>query len=165
MRQNMQKSIDVLRSALLGIHHGNVSPALVGTVKISCYNQISLLDHLASIVGSGTRICVSIYDPAIIKSVESALQKSGFNAAIFSKKEIIVTVPQYSGEQRDKTIARIMSLGEDAKISVRNIRKHARSKMSEQDRKEQDKNIQLATDNFVEEIEDIIRLTIEKIKH
>lgn len=156
----MSKSIDNLRNSLIGIHQGNISVGLVSTVKVLCYGQYVPLQHVTSIIQSGNRISVSPYDANLLKSVEINLRQGGFNAAIFSKKEIIIQIPQMSGEQLQKTINHIKSLAEESKIAIRNIRKNFRTSLSEEDRKKMDKNIQQITDKSMQEIDNIVQSKI-----
>jgi len=164
LHEQMSKSLEILRDKLVGIHSGNVGVGIIGTVKVSCYDHQQIpLAHLSSITISGNRISIVPYDPTIIKAVELSLRKSNFNASIFSKKEVVVTIPQMSGEQKSKTIAIIKGLGEETKIAIRNIRKHFRSSLDDDDRKKSDNQIQKVTDEFISTIENLVESKIQQL--
>lgn len=163
LRSRMSKSIDVLYNNLLGVHHGGVTVGLVGCTKVNYYGQNTPLQHLASIVAADRRILVSPYDPLVLKQVESALKGSGFNAGIFSKKEIVVTVPLMSGEEVAKTVGRIKKIGEETKVSIRNIRRDFRDDLADDDRKKSDKSIQSVTDEFIEKADEIVSAKVSEI--
>ena len=164
LSQQMDKSFNVLVDSLVGIHNGNINTGIIGTVKVDCYGQKTQLQHLSSLSSRGNRISVCPYDSSLLKQIESILKKSGFNAYIFSKKEINIEIPQLSGEQIDKTVSRVKSLGEESKIAIRNIRKKFRSSLCEDDKQKLDNQIQQTTDNFINQINDLIIRKIEQIK-
>lgn len=151
MRERMAKSFRVLIEQLVGVHSGGMSVGLVGTVRVPYFGQIAALSHAASITADKARIIVSPFDKSSLKAVEAALKNAGINAYVFSKNDIVVPIPAMDGEQIQRTVGRIKTLGEVAKVAIRNIRKQARGKDREHDRE-----IQAATDHYIERIDTLI---------
>lgn len=159
--QHMTKSLQVLSSSLTGMHSGGVSIALLETVKVPYYGQLVPLRTIASITGKGNQLHVNLYDPSEMRQVEASLKTQGFNAGAFSKQQIVVSVPQMSGEEIQKTVAHIKKLGEEAKIAIRNIRKNEKDKIkslsvSEDVKKLLDRDLQILTDKHVGLIDDLV---------
>jgi ribosome recycling factor len=150
----MLKAVEHLEEQLIGIRWGTVTSGLVDTVRVSCYSGITELKHLASTQGDAKRIQVMPYDPNLIGPINTALKEAGFDSYVFSKNSVVVNVPQRCGEEKEKIIKRIRKLGEEAKISVRNIRKKARKEHDDDD-------VQKMTDFAVAEIDLLIEAKVE----
>ncbi len=146
----MNKTVDHLEEQLIGVRWGTVTSGLVDTVRVSAYRGITELRYLASTQGDAKRIQVTPYDPNLIGPINTALNDAGFNAYVFSKTSVVVNVPQRCGEEKEKVIKRVRKLGEEAKVSIRNIRKKARKELDDDDA------IQRMTDSSVNEIDRII---------
>jgi ribosome recycling factor len=153
----MNKTVDHLEEQLVGIRWGTITSGLVDTVRVSCYSGITELRYLASTQGDAKRIQVTPYDPALLGPINTALNDSGFNAYIFSKTSVVVNVPQRCGEEKDKVIKRVRKLGEEAKVSIRNIRKKARKECDDDDA------IQRMTDASVSEVDRIVESKVSSM--
>lgn len=152
----MQKTIDLLRSQLVGIRQGTVTPAVVDTVRIACYGGQSQLSHLALTERKGNGILVTPYDPTLATTIAKSLESANFKAYVFSKTSVMVSVPPPSGEDTQKIATHVRKLGEDSKIAIRSIRKKYRQGTEELD----EKALQKLTDEAVKTID---QLTSEAI--
>ena len=56
-------------------------------------------------------------------AIAKYLLDSGFEAYKFSKDTVVINIPLPTGEQRDKVVKKLKSLGEETKVALRNIRK------------------------------------------
>lgn len=156
----MQRSLDFLSDQLHGISSLGVSSStLVEAVKVSVYGQRTPLKHLASTDAVGQRITIKAFDPSNVQAIAKACQDAGFNAYVFSKESVVVTLPDQSGDTRNETKARIKKLGEDAKVSIRNVRKHFKQGLKDlpkNDRHKEEKLVQNLTDEAVEKVVSIV---------
>ena len=136
----MDKAIAVLKQNLSGIRTGRANPGLVDSLRVEVYGSQTPIKQLASVgAPEPTQIVVRPYDPNTVKEIEKAIIASdlGFNPQ--SDGRIIrINVPPLSGEVRRKMVARIKELVEEAKISIRNIRRDANKAA---DQAEKDKSI------------------------
>ncbi len=142
----MRKTVDLLKSQLFGMED-NINDNLIATVKVECDNQLTPLQHLSLIYQQDRRVSVTPYNPAMVGVIEDALKQQGFNAYKFSKTTVVVNIPLSSGEEHQKVVSRMKKLGEEAKVSIRNIRKKFRKKD-----KDHDKELQAMTDAAIQEI-------------
>lgn len=126
-------------------------------IRINCYQGTTELRQLAIIESNKSRISVSPYDTMLIGPINTTLKAQGFDSYIFSKTSVVVNIPQPCGEEKEKVIKYIRKFGEEAKISIRNIRKKARKECY------LEKEIQKMTDSAIEEIEGWIKLKIEEL--
>lgn len=162
----MDKTLAHLKTQLVGIRDGNLSSAVVETVKVDYNGQLTELKNMASVSQKDRRISIYPYDPSSMGEIQQALKKHGFDSHKFSKQEMGVNVPPPSGEEREKTIAHVKRLGEEAKIAVRNIRKqHKTNQSSEDQQKSHDKKLQEATDQHIRQIDEIIEQRIAKLRN
>lgn len=125
VEERMEKAVARLRSNLVGIRTGRANPGLVDTIKVSYYGEPTPLKQLASVgCPEPTQIVIRPYDATAIKEIEKAIIASdlGFNPQN-DGKVVRINVPPLSTEVRRKMVARIGELAQDAKVSLRNIRR------------------------------------------
>jgi ribosome recycling factor len=162
----MQKPIDVLNNQLKNIHYGGITPSVVDTVRVSCYGQQMPISQIAFTQAVKNNISVAPYDVENLSSINKALQAAGFTSYVFSKTSIMVSVPPPSLEEKEKICSHLKKLGEEAKISVRNIRKNIRQSFAKNDKeslKKIEKELQMATDEAIEDIDVLIQNKIESL--
>jgi ribosome recycling factor len=153
----MEKAIGVLKQALAGIRTGRANPGLVDSIRVDAYGSSTPLKQLAAVgAPEPQQIVIRPYDPSIIKDIEKAIVASdlGFNPQS-DGRVIRINVPPLSTEVRRKLVSRIKELTEDAKVSVRNIRRDA-NKASDQ--AEKDKTLsEDDRDRLKEEIQELTK--------
>ncbi len=135
--ERMEKAISVLKDNLAGIRTGRANPKLVESLKVEAYGSPTPLRQLASIgAPEATQIVIRPYDPGTIKDIERAIIASdlGFNPQS-DGRVVRINVPPLSTEVRRKLVARIKELTEEAKVSIRNIRREA-NKSADQEEKD-----------------------------
>jgi ribosome recycling factor len=125
--ERMEKAISVLKHALSGIRTGRANPGLVDSVRVEAYGSQSPLKQLASItVPEPTQLVVRPYDAGTIKDIEKAIVASDLGLNPQNDGKIIrINIPPLSTDVRKKMVARIKELAEEAKISIRSIRRDA----------------------------------------
>ncbi|QGJ72223.1 Ribosome-recycling factor [Planctomycetales bacterium 10988] len=135
--ERMEKAIDVLKKALAGIRTGRANPGLVDSLRIEVYGSQTPIKQLASVgVPEPQQITIRPYDPSTIKDIEKAIIASDLGLTPVGDGRVIrLNVPPLSAEVRRKLVARIKELSEEAKISIRNIRREA-NKAADQEQKD-----------------------------
>ena len=132
----MQKAINHLKSNLAGIRTGRANPGLIDSLRVEVYGSPTPIKQLASVgAPEPTQIVIRPYDPNTIKDIEKAIIASdlGFNPQNDGRL-IRINIPALSTEVRKKMVGRIKELGEEAKVSIRNIRRDG-NKAAEQGEK------------------------------
>jgi len=157
--ERMEKAIQVLKQSLGGIRTGRANPGLVDSLRVEAYGTPTPIKQLATVgAPEPTQIVIRPYDPGTIKDIEKAIIASdlGFNPQNDGRL-IRINIPPLSNEQRKKMVARIKELTEEAKISIRNIRRDANKaldqaekskEISEDDRDSLKEEIQEATKKY-----------------
>lgn len=125
VEERMEKTMSVLKNALAGIRTGRANPGLVDSLRVDVYGQPTPIKQLASVgAPEPTQIVIRPFDPSTIKEIEKTIVASdlGFNPQSDGRL-IRINIPPLSTEVRRKLVARIKELSEDAKVSIRNIRR------------------------------------------
>ena len=168
----MDKSIQSLKKDISTLRTGRANTNMLDTIKVDVYGQLMPIDQLATVsVPEARLISIQVWDKSNISVIESAIQKSelGINPQI-DGQIIRLRIPDLTEDRRKDLIKVLKNMGEKSKISIRNIRREANEelkkelkekKLSEDDNKNYEKNIQKLTDQNIENIEKIL---IEKEK-
>ncbi len=155
--ERMEKATSVLKNALTGIRTGRATPGLVDSVRVEVYGSQSPLKQLASIgAPEPNQLVIRPYDAATIKDIEKAIVASDLGLNPQNDGKLIrINIPPLSTEVRKKMVARIKELAEEAKISIRSIRRDANKDL---DTAEKDKLIgEDDRDSMKEEIQELTK--------
>ena len=125
--KRMDQSVDSMRQDLTTIRTGRASLALLDSVRVDYYGTPTPLSQLAQIsVPEARTLVIKPFDANAIKEVEKALMKSDLGISPESDGKVIrLTMPPLSGEQRKKYAAKAKDLGEEGRVSLRNVRRDA----------------------------------------
>jgi ribosome recycling factor len=156
VEDRMDKAIQHLKQSLAGIRTGRANPGLVDSLKVEVYGSQTPMKQLASVgAPEPQQILVRPYDPGTIKDIERAIINSGLGFAPQNDGRVIrINVPPLTTDTRKKLVARIKELTEEAKVSIRNVRRDG-NKAAEQGEKDGD----LTEDERDKAKEDIQELT------
>lgn len=163
---NMQKSVEHLLQEFVTVRTGKAAPGLLENldVYVRAYDSVMKLKAVAVVSTPEPRLLmVSPFDPSTTQDIERAIRESklGLNPAA-ADRSIRVPVPELSEERRRDMVKLVKQMGEEAKISVRQIRKEgmdAAKKMkadnflTEDGQKDFEGNVQKLTDKFVKDVE------------
>lgn len=125
VEEKMEKAVDVLKNQLSGIRTGRATPGLVDSIKVDVYGSLTPLKQLATIgAPEPQQIVIRPYDAGTIKDIEKAIIASDLGLAPQSDGRVVrLNIPPLSAEVRKKMVSRIKELGEESKVSIRNIRR------------------------------------------
>lgn len=166
-KEKMSKTLDDLISKLIGFRSGTISPAFIDTVKMSYNGQMTPISKIAITTKAQNGVSVMPHDSNMCNGIVKCLKDAGMNAYLFSKNNVMVTIPPISGEEITKVHNQIKKLGEDAKIAVRNIRKNMNNdikKLPKEAKGKQEKNIQKLTDEYIAKIDDCVDKKTREIR-
>ncbi len=134
--ERMEKAAQVLRDELRGLRTGRATPALVENVRVDYYGSPTPLKQLAQInTPDPQTINIRPFDQGALKDIEKAIRSSDLGMAPNNDGKMIrLQIPPMSGDQRQKLAQRIKKLGEDAKVSCRNIRRDANKSFDQEEK-------------------------------
>ncbi len=163
----MQKTLTSLKKDLSSLRTGRANSSMLDMIKVDVYGQLMPINQLGSIsVPEARLITIQIWDQANVNLVDSAIKKSdlGINPQIDGSL-LRLRIPDLTEERRKDLIKVLKNIGEKNKVSIRNIRRDANEelkkklkdkKISEDENKTFEKNIQKLTDDNVSLIDKIL---------
>ncbi len=164
----MKGSVEHMKHDFKTLRTGKVTTSVLDNVKIDYYGTLTLLDQVASVLATdATTIVVSPWEKHLVADIESAIAKANIGVNPNSDGEQVkLFFPPMTVEQRQETVKKMKTMGEDAKVSIRNDRKKANDKIKKlekdkeittDDSKAAQDNIQKTTDKFIADIESILK--------
>jgi len=163
----MSKTFEKFLKDLSTLSTGRANANMLDLIKVDVYGQKMPINQLASITTPEPRmINIQVWDLNNVSLVDSSIKKSnlGLNPQIDGQL-IRLPIPDLSEERRMEIKKMIKSMGEQCKISVRNIRREANDtlknmmkakEISEDEEKKEEKYIQIITDDNIKKIDEKI---------
>ncbi len=124
-KSRMQKSIESLSRELANISAGRANSNLLNGVTVDYYGAPTPVQQLASInVPEARLLVISPYDKTSVADIEKAIIAANLGVNPTSDGELIrIAVPALTEERRKERVKDVKKIGEEAKVSVRNIRR------------------------------------------
>jgi ribosome recycling factor len=165
--EKMAKAIVVLKDELAGIRTGRASPALLSRLVVDYYGTQVPIQQLASFsVPEPRTLMIQPYDKNAISAMEKAIMSSDLGITPSNDGNVIrLSFPPLTEERRRDLIKLVHSRGEEARVAVRNIRRHSKDEMeklereggiSEDDLVRSEKELQKVTDRHVAEVDEVV---------
>ncbi len=136
VKRRMDGALEVLRKEFAGLRSGRASASLLEPIVVEAYGSRMPLPQLATInVPEPRLIAVQVWDASLVKSVEKAIRDSGLGLNPASEGQSVrVPIPDLS-EERRREISKIAGkYSEQARVSVRNVRRDAMEKLKRMER-------------------------------
>ncbi|MBI1351644.1 MAG: ribosome recycling factor [Actinomycetales bacterium] len=164
----MDKAIAVAREDFATIRTGRANAAMFNKVMVDYYGTPTPVNQLASIqIPEARMILITPYDKGSMHAVEKALRDSDLGINPNNDGSIIrVNLPQLTEERRKEYIKVAKHKAEDARVSVRNIRRHAKDALDklvkdgeagEDDVRRAEKHLDDVTHKHVEHIDELLK--------
>lgn len=166
IKKRAQKSLEYLKEQLKGIRTGRANAALVENIEVEVYESTMPLKQLATIsVPEARSILIAPWDKTTLEPIEKAILKAeiGVTPSV-GDDSIRINLPTMTEEKRKELVKVVKDELENARVSVRNIRKELLQELektndeenvSEDDEKRQREEIDQAVKKINEEIEEI----------
>lgn len=157
IEDRMDKAVAKLRRDLAGIRTGRANPGLVDSIKVAVYGSDCPLKQVATVAcPEPAQIVIRPFDLTTLKDIEKAIIASDLGYTPNSDGRVVrINIPPLSVQVRQKMVARIKELCEEAKIAIRNVRRDG-NKMA--DAAEKSKEIsEDARDTMKEEIQTLTK--------
>ena len=123
----MDKSIQSFKKDISTLRTGRANINMLDTIKIDVYGQLMPVDQLGTIsVPEARLISIQVWDKANISLIESTIQKSDLGINPQTDGQILrLRIPDLTEDRRKELIKILKSMGEKAKVAIRNIRREA----------------------------------------
>jgi ribosome recycling factor len=166
--EKMDKAVNVLRDDLATIRTGRATPQMFAKIVVDYYGAPTPVNQLASFSVPEPRMAIiSPYDKTSMNAVEKAIRDSDLGVNPTSDGNIIrVVFPQLTEDRRRDLIKVAKAKAEDGRISIRNIRRHAKEtldklakdgEVGEDDVTRAEKELEKTTHRYVEGVDEALR--------
>ena len=166
--EKMEKAVEVAKEGFAGIRTGRAHPGMFQKILVDYYGAPTPLQQLASFQNPEARtIIISPFDKSSMHAIEKAIQQADLGINPSNDGQIIRCVmPVLTEERRREYVKMAHTQAEDAKISVRNIRRHAKTTLEklvkdgdvgEDEGARAEKELETVTKKHVDLIDDLLK--------
>ena len=160
----MGKTIESVKGDFASVRAGRANAGVLDRIQVSYYGTPTPIQQVASISTPDPRtLQIQPWDGSILKAIEKAIQTSDLGINPQNDGRVIrLAFPQLTEERRVELTKQVRKYGENGKVAIRNIRRDAmdalkalekKSEITEDDRKESEKELQELTDKRCKEID------------
>jgi ribosome recycling factor len=166
--EKMEKAVGVAKDDLAAVRTGRATPNMFSRIVVDYYGSPTPLNQLAGInIPEARMAVVKPYDASQLGAIEKAIRDSDLGVNPSNDGSIIrIVIPQLSEERRREMVKTAKGKGEDAKISIRNIRRKANEELhriakdgeaGEDEVARAEKELQHVTDRYVAQVDELVK--------
>ena len=160
----MDKSIENLEKKFATVRTGRANPSSLDGVMVEYYGSMTPLKQLATIsVPEARQLLIKPFDKSCLGAIEKAILNSnlGYNPGN-DGETIRIVIPELTEERRHELVKQVKALAEDAKVSIRNIRREGiedveKCELPEDEEKGMEKDIQDLVNDYNKKIEAMLK--------
>ena len=129
--ENMDRAVGLAKDNFAGIRSGQASAAMFANITVDYYGAPTPLQQLASInVPEPRTVTIAPYDLGAKKEIETALRNSDLGVNPSDDGQVIrINMPQLTEERRKDFVKLAKHKAEDARVTVRNMRRKAKDQI------------------------------------
>ena len=162
----MEKTIMSFKKDISTLRTGRANASMLDTIKVDVYGQQMPINQIATIsVPESRMISIQVWDQGNVNLIDKSIKESdlGINPQI-DGQIVRIRIPDLTEERRKDLIKVLKSMSEKSKVSIRNVRREGNEelkkllnekKISEDESKKYEKNIQKLTDDNISHIDKI----------
>jgi ribosome recycling factor len=166
--EKMEKAVAVAKDDFAAIRTGRAHPAMFSKIVAEYYGAVTPINQLASFSVPEPRMAiVSPFDKSSLRAIEEAIRNSDLGVNPSNDGSIIrVNFPQLTEERRREYIKVARSKGEDAKISIRAVRRKAKETLDklskdgeagEDEVRRAEKELEDVTARYVAQVDELLK--------
>jgi len=151
----MQGSIEHMQRDFKTLRTGKVTTAVLDNVKIDYYGTPTPLDQVGSVLAAdATTIVINPWEKNLLPDIESAINAANIGVNPNNDGDLIkLFFPPMTVEQRQESVKKMKTMGENAKVSIRNDRRDA----TQDESKSAQDNVQKITDKYITKVDSILK--------
>ena len=166
--EKMDKALSVAKEDFASIRTGRANPSMFAKIVVDYYGAPTPVNQLASFhVADARMLTLTPYDKGSLAAIEKSIRDSDLGVNPTNDGNIIrVVFPQLTEERRKEFIKVARHKAEDARVSIRNVRRHAKdaldrlvkdSEVGEDDARRAEKQLEELTHKYVAGIDELLR--------
>jgi len=160
----MKKTVSVLEEEFSTIRVGRANPRVLDRLTVDYYGSEVPISQVGNVTVPEPRLLmIAPWESNMLKEIEKAIMASDLGLNPTNDGKVIrLNFPELTEERRKQLTKDVKKKGEDAKVSIRNLRREAmdafkkaekKSDLTEDDVKDLEKEIQDLTDKYVAELD------------
>jgi ribosome recycling factor len=166
--EKMEKAVAVARDDLASIRTGRANPGMFSRIAIDYYGSMTPITQLSSVnVPEARMVVIKPYEASQLRAIEDAIRNSDLGVNPTNDGNVIrVAIPQLTEERRRDLVKQAKAKGEDAKVSVRNVRRRAMEELhrikkdgeaGEDEVGRAEKDLDKSTQQYVNQIDELVK--------
>ncbi|MBT3550089.1 MAG: ribosome recycling factor [Rhodospirillaceae bacterium] len=167
IRRRMEGALEVLHKEFGGLRTGRAAASLLEPLTVEAYGQPMPINQVGTIgVPEPRMLTVQVWDKGLVSSVEKSIRESDLGLNPSNDGQLVrVPIPPLSEERRIEITKIAGRYAEEAKVAVRNVRRHSLDELkkaeksgdiSEDELRDYSQEIQDVTDEFVTGMDDTL---------
>lgn len=167
-KSRMDKAVVQLKHELASLRAGRANPALLDKVMVEYYGTPTPVNQIASVSTPEPRLLViQPWDKNILSDVERAISKSELGLTPNNDGSLIrINIPALTEERRQELVKLVKKYGEEAKVSIRNVRRDANdsikkqekdSEITEDESRRDQERVQKVTDDWIAKVDQTVQ--------
>lgn len=165
--ERMTKTVEAAKDNFATVRTGRANPSLLQGVQVDYYGTPTPLPQLASVQNQDARsLLITPYDKGAMKEIEQAIRDMPNLGANPSNDGSVIrlALPELTQERRKEFVKIVKGKAEDARVAVRNVRRHGmdeldalKSEVGEDEVSRAEKEIEALTKQFIEQIDEALK--------
>ncbi len=165
--EKMNQAVEVFKKDLASFRTGRASLSIFDNIKIEYYGSLVPLNQVATLgIPEPRTITIQPWEQKMINEIEKAIMKSDLGLTPINDGKIIrINIPPLTEERRKQLVKVVKKRAEEARVAIRNIRRdiieeikkaEKDKKLSEDDSRRLQEEIQKITNSFIEKVDQIL---------
>lgn len=163
LSRRMDGAINALRTELASLRTGRASGSMLEPIMVESYGQLTPINQVGTVnVPEPRMVTINVWDKSMVQKVEKAIRDSGLGInPQLNGTIIMLPIPELNEERRRELTKVAGTYAENARISVRNVRRDGMDQikkakangMSEDDQKFWEAEVQELTNSHIAKID------------
>jgi ribosome recycling factor len=165
--QRMTRALEAAKEDFATVRTGRANPQMFQKILVDYYGTPTPLGQLASLQNQEARtLLITPYDKSALRDIENAIRDTPNLGANLGNDGIVIraSLPELTNDRRKEYVKIVKTKGEDAKISVRNLRRKAKdeldalkSEVGDDDVARAEKELELITKTHIDGIDEALK--------
>ena len=163
--EKMKSTVEHLNRELASVRAGRANPAVLDKVSVDYYGAPTPIQQVASVAVSEARtLTITPWDRTLLRAISKAILASDVGITpIDDGQTIRLNFPAPTEERRRELVKECREYAEQAKVSIRNIRRDFNNKLerdeelTEDDVRREQAKVQKHTDEYVAKVEELLK--------
>ena len=164
-KRSMEKCVEALKANFARVRTGRANPHILDAIKVDYYGQPTPITQLAGVkVPEASMLVVEPWDKSSLRAIEKAIEGSDLGITPSNDGVCIrLPFPKPTEERRRELVKECKELAEEARVSVRNVRRDVNGKierdeeLSEDEQAREKKAVQKLTDTYVAKVDELLK--------